>query len=259
MKRQVYNMQDLPMEDLQKIGLAKNGQLLLDEDDLSALLSGRRTDMLRLENLTMGGLNIASMDTKLSLKPNIHGVPELMLHPIYREPEVPAFLTVTQAEMLEKGNAPNLQKLIFDDEGQPKEVLIEFDKDTNEFIVTDTERILAPEEINGLPLTEEQKQRYRKGKEVETEDGTTIQYSGTDKEGIRSDKLALIASVLIDGGVSYVLYKTLNSLFNKKQEPQGRNFDEAMKTMPKNETPARSTVLEKGEDFDDDISSGLER
>ena len=58
------------MEELESIGLAKWGKLLLDEDDLQALLRGRRTDMLRLENLRFEGLHIAQLDTKLSLRQN---------------------------------------------------------------------------------------------------------------------------------------------------------------------------------------------
>src|ERR1700744_5432763 len=118
----------------------------MDIDDVTALLSGRRTDMLRLENLEMDGVSIKQLDAKLSLKQDKDGTIGLMLHPIYREPEVPSFLTDTQAEMLEKGDVLNLQKQIFDDEGNAREVLIEFDKDTNEFIITDTERIQAPDE-----------------------------------------------------------------------------------------------------------------
>jgi len=239
------------MEDLQKIGLFNNSRLNIDADDLAALLAGRRTDMLRLENLEMAGVRIAVLDAKLSLKPDADGVPRLMLHPIYREPQVPEFLTDTQAQMLEKGEVANLQKTIIDGQGNPKEVLIEYDKDTKEFIVTDTDRILEPEEINGIPLTGEQKERYRKGKEVLTDDGTTLQYSGTDKQGIRSDKLALIASILIDGGVSYVLFRGLNALFNREQDKEyGCDFEKTLKVM-KDKAPAQGTVLQPGEDFDE--------
>ena len=262
MIKQIYTMQDLPMEDLQKISLAKDGHLLLDEDDLNALLAGRRTDMLRLEDLNFEGMHIDLLDAKLSLKTNEMGIAKLMLHPIYREPEVPQFLTDTQAEMLEKGEVPNLQKMIFDGEGNPREVLIEFDKDTNEFIITDTEKILEPDMINDIPLTAEQKERYRKGKEVETEDGTTIQYSGTEKQGIRSDKLALIASVLIDGGVSYVVYKGLNYLFGKKPEKGnantvGRNYNEALKQMQNAGATQHNTGFQPGNE--DDYSETLSR
>ena len=260
MIKQIYNRQDLPLGDLQRIGLAGGNQIMLDEDDLKALQAGRRTDMLRLENLSADGLHIPALDAKLSVKPNDAGILELMVHPIYREPEAPSFLTDTQAEMLEKGEVPNLQKTIFDDEGHQKEVLVEFDKDTNEFIITDTEKIQAPDMVNGRLLTAEQKERYRKGKEVETEDGTTLQYAATENQGIRSDKLALIASILIDGGVSFVLYKGLNALFNKKQDKApGKNFDRALQDMSAAQFAEKSTVLGAGEDFEEDYLQGVAR
>jgi hypothetical protein len=261
MIKQVFKMEDLPKEDLQQLGLLKNGKLLLDVDDTAALLAGRRTDMLRLENLEMDGVSIQELDAKLSLKLNKDGSIGLLLHPIRREPEVPSFLTDTQAEMLEKGDTANVQKRIFDDDGNAKEVLIEFDKDTNEFIITDTERIQAPDAINGVPLTEEQKEKYRKGKEVKVDhDGTTVQYSGTEKQGMRSDKLAAIASVLIDGGVSYMLYKGLHALFGKIQDQEhGENFQEALKNMAKDEPRQQGTVLQPGEDFDEETSYTMSR
>jgi hypothetical protein len=258
MMKQVFNEQDLPMEDLLQLGLVKNGKLLLDEDDLTALLSGRRTGMLRLVNLEMDGVSIRELDAKLSLNLNKDGSIGMLLHPIYREPEVPQFLDDIQAEMLEKGDVPNLPFTITGDDGKPKEVLVSFDKDTNEFIVTDTGRIQAPDEVNSMPLTEEQKKKYRAGQQVETADGTTIQYSATDKQGIRSDKLALIASILVDGGVSYLLYRGLHKLFGKEQDKApGKNYDQALKNMEAQEARRKGTVLEPGEDFDEEESHSM--
>jgi len=229
MIKQVFKRQELPWDELQKLGLAKDGRLLLDEDDITSLLSGRRTDMLRLENLRRDGLHIPMLDSKLSLVRNELGEVELRAHPIYKEPVVPSYLTDTEAEMLEKGDAVNLEKTIDDGKGGKIDVIIEFDRDTNEFITVDTDGILIPEGINGKPLTAEQKERYRKGKEVKTDDGTTLQYSATEKQGIRSDRLALVASILIDGGITYVLYKGLNALFNKPQEKEpGKNYAKAL-------------------------------
>lgn len=235
------------MADLEKIGLAKNGTLNLNEDNLKALLSGRRTAMLRLENLSTIGLQIPSLDAKLSLKQNENGTIGLLVHPIYREAEYPTYLTETEGEKLEKGELLNVQKMIFDDEGDPKEILIEFDKDTNEFIITDTEKILAPDFINNGPLTAEQKERYRKGKEVETADGTTIRYSGTESKGINSNKLALIASILIDGGVSYMLFKGLHALFGQKEEKKSaglmsKGYKQALADMKKQEQTKTAAI-----------------
>lgn len=256
MIRQIYNMQDLPMADLQRIGLAKNGRLEIDQHDLKALLSGRRTDMLRLENLQADGIQIPALDAKLSLRTNKSGALELLVHPIYRDIEPPYYLTAEEAEMLEKGEAVNIDKIITDKDGKSKEVLIEFDPDTNEFIITDTEQILAPEEVNGIPLTAEQKERYRKGKEVETDDGATIQYSAKDKQGIRSDKLALIASILIDGGVSYMLFKGLNALFNKPQKKEpGSNYQNMLdKVKPEVPDYTKGNQPDEDEEYSETIS-----
>ena len=149
------------MADLQKIGLADNGELKIDNDDLHALLAGRRTQMLRLQNLFSDGLHIPQLDAKLSLKPNSEGNLGLLVHPIYKQAIRLPFLTDTETEKLEKGEAANIEKMVFDDEGEARDVLVEFDPETNEFIVTDQARILVPDRINGQYLSRDQKLRYR--------------------------------------------------------------------------------------------------
>ena len=218
MNQQLFDVQDIPVDDLNKIGLIQDGGLVLDRDDMDALLSGRRTSMLRFENLSFDGFNIPALDAKISLQRGAEGELQLMMHPIYKKAEYPAWLTDTEAEKLEKGEAVNLEKMIFDDEGHLKDVLVEFDQETNEFIITDTEKIIAPDKVNNEPLTAEQKERYRKGKEVELSDGTAFQFSAAEPKGLRSNRLQLVASIMIDGGLSFILYHTLNAIFNRKQE-----------------------------------------
>ena len=220
MIKQVFKEQDLPWEDLQKIGLAQNCNLNISDNDRKSLLSGRRTEMLRLKNLSSDGLQIPYLDARLSLKPDKKGTPELLVHPIYKMAEKPSFLTDSEAEKLKKGEALNIDRMIFDDEGKARDILVEFDRETNEFIVIDQHRILAPDRVNGEYLSLDQKERYRKGKEVELKDGTKFQYSGTDSQAIRSNKLALIASILIDGGLSFALYHGLNALFGEKRNKE---------------------------------------
>jgi hypothetical protein len=240
MNQQLFDVQDIPVDDLNKIGLIQDGGLVLDREDMDALLSGRRTSMLRFENLSFDGFNIPALDAKISLQPGPDGELQLMLHPIYKKAEYPAWLTDSEAEKLEKGDAVNLEKMIFDDEGHLKDVLVEFDKETNEFIVTDTEKVQAPDKVNNEPLSAEQKERYRKGKEVELPDGTKFQFSAADPKGLRANRLHLIASILIDGGLSFILYKTLNALAGHKQEksPEVNNskgFEAAQREMEEQE------------------------
>jgi hypothetical protein len=213
-----YNENKLPIKDLETIGLAAGGQLLLNVDDLKALLSGRRTSLLQLHDLEAENVHIKSLDAKISLKPDENGKLDLLIHPVYRKAVTPSFLEDNEAQLLQKGEVENYQKITIDDQGNKKELLVEYDPETREFIVSDTEKILAPDMVNGEFLTAAQKENYRKGKQVELPDRTVFNYSGMDTHGIRSNKMALIASVLIDGGLSYVLYKGLNALFNRKRD-----------------------------------------
>ncbi|WP_183580306.1 DUF4099 domain-containing protein [Mucilaginibacter sp. X5P1] len=252
MIKQIYDERALPMKDLEALGLAEDGKLNIDKNDLEAILSGRRTDMLRLENLSAQGIHIPALDAKLSVKLNVDGGLELLVHPIYRKAEHPFYLTDTEAENLEKGEAVNIQKQIIDQQGRKREILVEFDKDTQEFIITDSERILVPDTVNGQYLSLEQKERYRKGKEVELQDGTTFQYSASEPKGIRSNKLALIASVLIDGGLSYVLYTGLHALFGQKHDKEKANtfskgYHDDVEKMQEQEVEQESEYSNKAE------------
>jgi len=217
MKRQLYEASQLPYQELQKVGIAEGEKLTIDQDNLMTLLSGRRTEMLRLKNQFAPELNLPEFDAKLSVRPAKDGSLQLLVHPIYKEaPELP-YLTEAEALNLEEGHVPNIEKMIFDDDGNPIDVLIEFDEETNEFIVTDEGRILAPDRINGEDLTPEQKEKYRKGKEVELQDGTKVQFSAKEKQGLRSNKLLLIASLVMDGGLTFALYHALKPLFGHKE------------------------------------------
>ncbi|RFZ85269.1 DUF4099 domain-containing protein [Mucilaginibacter terrenus] len=215
-----FKENELPIDDLETIGLAAGGQLLLNVNDLKALLSGRRTEMLHLENLETDTIKIKAIDAKVSLRRNEAGRADLLIHPIYRKPATPSFLDDDEALKIERGEVASLLKVTIDDKGNKKEILVEYDAETKEFIVSDTEKILVPDMINSEFLTPAQREAYRKGKEVKLADGTTLNYSGTDQNGIRSNRLALIASVLVDGGLSYMLYQGLHAAFGEKHDPK---------------------------------------
>ena len=144
-----FNEKQLPLAELERIGLATGGQLLLNVDDMKALMSGRRTAPLHLENLEAENIKIKAIDAKLSLRRRPDGNADLLIHPVYRKPAVPDFLDDAEARELEKGEVPSLLKVTTDKKGNKREVLVEYDKETREFIVSDTELILAPDMVNG--------------------------------------------------------------------------------------------------------------
>ncbi|WP_158829103.1 DUF4099 domain-containing protein [Mucilaginibacter lacusdianchii] len=213
-----FNEQKLPLRDLETIGLAAGGQLLLNVDDLKALLSGRRTGLLELHDLEAENIRIKSLQAKISLVNGPDGKVDLLIHPVYRKAATPDFLSDAESAQLQKGEVASLLKITSDTKGNKTERLVEFDADTREFIVSDTEKILVPDMVNNEFLTPAQKERYRKGQEVELADRTRFTYSGVDAIGVRSNKIALIASILIDGGLSYMVYKGLNALFNQPRD-----------------------------------------
>jgi hypothetical protein len=148
-----YNENELPIQDLESIGLAANGQFMLNVNDLKSLLSGRRTAIVELNNLKDENLKVKSISAKISLKPNEAGKTDLLIHPIYRKAITPDFLDDKQAQQLQKGEVASLIKTTNDEKGNKKELLIEYDGETREYIVSDSQKILAPDMINNEFLT----------------------------------------------------------------------------------------------------------
>jgi len=84
-------------------------------------------------------------------------------------------------------------------------VLFEYDRDTKSYVGKNTKAIVAPEEVNGIALTPEQKRKYKEGEQVQLEDGTQIQASPISN--IKFNRRMAILSVLLDGGLSYLSFK----------------------------------------------------
>jgi len=207
--------------ELQKIGLASEGKLDLSKMDREALLSGGRTELISLHDLRSDNYRIDQLDAKLSLTWKPSGEPELKLHPIYKEASYPPGLTDEEAQQLQVGQATSIRKKLKDANEREKEYLFEFDPDTREFVRTETSKVRSPDFVNGEKLNEQQKQDYKDGKEVELSDGTKLKYSGVEPQGVRSDKAFLLASIFLDGGLTYVIYnglKALNGLRNTDPE-----------------------------------------
>ena len=234
MTAEIFEEEDIPLAEFENIGLSKDGRLDLGEHDLKALLAGLRTDTIRLHNLEDGDMKILNLDAKLSLHRNEQGHLDLLIHPVYRREKAPGFLTAEETEKLVNGKLANVNKVV-EINGVKREILVEFDKEFNEFIIVDTDRILVPDFVNNEQLTPEQKLRFKKGKEVELEDGTKFQFSAKDPKAIRSNKLHLIVSLLMDGGISYLLLKGLKALpgqqHDKVSQDYSRGYYQALEDM----------------------------
>lgn len=302
-----FSLKELPLKDLDAMGLMKNDQLTLDQKSTDALLNGQVTDLLRLQNIKIDGLGITSLDAKLSMSRKDDGSVGLYVHPIYKERFAHPNLTPEENEAFSRGGVHAKQttaygkivdhgsakyqfdenntrsyyiqlekrngetttiwgvdleralqqsgKNMFDDvmlefkgkkfvtveidgkwvpkeryewevrdyvseRSEEKTFVYEFDKDTNSFVAVNSNDVLTPEQVNGMPLTEEQKKKLKKGQVVELADGTTVQASPAAAKNnfLQSNRKLLIASILLDGGMSFFLVKGMQLAHNKANQ-----------------------------------------
>jgi hypothetical protein len=238
----LFDEAELPLEDLAAVGLAAGDRILLSESDMTALLSGRRTGLMTLQDLEYGDLRIASLNAKLSLVSGPDGKPELLVHPTYLRSIPPTYLNDNEIEALETGEDTMLEKEIVDGNGQRRRVLVEFDRETRQFLETDEDKLQAPEEVNGQPLTAEQKARFKRGEEVEVPDGTKLKYTARNREGLRANRIALVVSLMLDCGITYLVIKGIQALA-KESETERRNLSPAYEAAKTKAEAAKDVVL----------------
>ncbi|QEM03693.1 DUF4099 domain-containing protein [Mucilaginibacter rubeus] len=207
---QSFSEKDLPLESLAAVGLVQRDLIFLEPTDKDALLGGRRTRLVELRNLEFAEMKIASLQAKLSLIRNQHGVPVLLISPVYLQSTGPTHLSNEEMNLLESRRQLVIEKHITAIDGLPKHVLIELDRETNQFLETNVNDLIAPDQVNGYQLSKEQQEDYKRGKIIELPDSTRLQFTATDSQGMRANKNELIATVNINGEEIY------NSFYNLK-------------------------------------------
>lgn len=229
-----FNENDLPIGELRKIGLIRNGRPDLSEEDLGALLTGHRTDLITLRDLNSDGIHIKKMDAKLSLERTPDGHITLQLHPIYRDIKKHPLLLDAEAEQLEQGSLTHVLKTYQAGDGKKKSWVIEYDPETREFISTDPAKVKVPAKINGEKLSDLQKEQYRNGDVVQLSEGTRLQRRASSRSGVTSNRDALMYSLILDGGISYLLLRGLRNLFGNKsgqKDAYTEGYQRAMQDM----------------------------
>ena len=105
----------------------------------------------------------------------------------------------------------------FDDAPKVKSVkyLYEYDKGTKSMVGVNSDKFLIPDRVNDTNLEEGQKQKLKEGKKIDVGEGTQLQASPASSNGFNTNRAALVASVLFDGGISYVLIKGVGSLLGR--------------------------------------------
>jgi hypothetical protein len=240
-----YKINDLPLAELERLGLYKDGKLIMQPDDRNALLGGRRTELISLHELKADGFQIDQLDAKLSIVPDWDGKLILKIHPIYKEAQRHPLLLETEADMLEKNLMSSISKTYNNPPAKSKTYIIEYDPETREFISYDPQQVTSPHKVNGETLSKKQKDDFRNGAVVTLADGTKLQYKATESKGILSDRNALIFSVLLDGGISYLLIRGIRHLLNSnKAQADGQTpaFQKAFAEMEKQQAKNRQAT-----------------
>ena len=252
---------ELPVKELEKLGLYQDGQMNLSSEDLDALVAGRRTDMRSMVHLKMDGFAIRQLDAKLSLSRNEDGTVALNLHPIYKEVKPHPLLSEEEAKELQAGKLQSVKTVYEQADKKLAQLIIEYDEQTREFVAYHPDQVEVPVKVNGETLSEKQKKAFQSGEIVKLGDGTRIQHSATDSKGIRSDTKKLIVSVLLDGGISYLLFRGVRNLAsNKDAQKEGytKGYNQALADSMVGKTK-RETEMTVGEDIDYSINSQQSR
>lgn len=331
MNEQLNNQ--LPLKDLESVGLYKEGSITMDRDNINALKRGNMTDLVELKNV---GSEIESMKARLSVVDQ-DGENKLRIDPVYNEIQDHPLLETEEKEKLVNGEQANVKKTgsiygtivshgrdffnfdptekpnyyieiakndnttkhvwgvdleraliesghkigdrvklnnlgnrpvevsapVKNDNGevtsyekkmvnrntwevvnareikpneQDRSSVIEYDPQTKQFMSYNPAKLKVPEAINNEKLDFEKKRKLREGEVITLADGTEVQYRTADKNGLRSNRSALVLSLLLDGGLSYLLVTGIGRLLGKQsaeEQSYSKGYLTALKEVEK--------------------------
>lgn len=212
----------LPMDDLKLFGIYRNGTFTIPEEQVRALKNGGMTDIIELKDLKSKerDIHIEKLPARLSIVKGDDGKPSLRIDPVYiRENDHPLLTDLEKTRLIREEMA-NIKKDYVDQQGNIQSRVIEYDQHTKQFVSFDPNKVKPPIAVDGETLTPEKKRKYQEGELVELEDGTQFQIRASDRRGVRSNKTGLVLSVLIDGGISYLLVTGIQRLLGKQSKEQ---------------------------------------
>jgi len=194
MYKMKFSANELPYRDFEKVGLSKKDVLALPVDSLNALLSGRRSDFIRINADGM------KLDVKTSLQRNPDSSVSLKFHPINHLAHNVYNLTEAQEKFLQTGEAKGIVIESKKQNGEPIDVLVQYDSDTKEYVSINVNDIPLPEKINDVKLTDQQRSDWKNGKEIIV-DGEPARLSLTNTMGF----VGKIFMFALDGGISIAI------------------------------------------------------
>ncbi len=221
----------LPLEQMKSFGLYKDGKYTISDDQLKTLKNGGRTDVVELKDLKNEQIEIKSMLARLSIVKDANNKPTLQVDPVFKQALKNGQLTAKEQRDLETGAIKSLPKTLTDKDGIDQKRIYQYDKETRQILSYDPNVIQIPERANDQQLTPEQKKKLREGKEIQLNDGTTLQIDQTESKGLRSNRSLLVLSMVADGGLSYMLISGIKAILLKNKEKDQKQATEKKTTM----------------------------
>jgi Protein of unknown function (DUF3945)/Protein of unknown function (DUF4099) len=173
-----FSINELPEKQLELMGLTKKDILNMPPRTYNALMSGNRTSLIRFNKINVPGLEVGSLDAKLSLERKPDGSAAIRFHPINQIPRNTFHLTKEEIGKLNDGINFIEKKL-----PNGKDHLIGIDKQTNEFVAILKDSIEAPKKINGIELTNDQAKDFKEGKDIQV-GGEKFRLNPNDELGV---------------------------------------------------------------------------
>ena len=247
----------LPMKDLEIFGVLKNGKYTIPEKEVTALKNGKMTDIVELRNLKGRDIHIDKMPARLSIVRGEDGSPALRIDPVYREPNIHPDLSEVERNQLVRKELANIKKSYVDQEGNIQSEIIEYDQRTKQFLSYNPRDIKSPHRVNGEELNPQQKKKYKEGETVKLADDTEFQLSPSSPKGIRSNNKGLVLSVMLDGGLSYLLITGVQKMLGKESQEEkaySKGYLQAIKEVQK-QTERRIAQNPRDKDAVNDLSN----
>jgi Protein of unknown function (DUF4099)/Protein of unknown function (DUF3945) len=173
-----FSINELPEKQLELMGLTKKDILNMPPRTYNALMSGNRTSLIRFNKINVPGLEVGSLDAKLSLERKPDGSVAIRFHPINQMPRNTFNLTKEEIDKLNSGINFIEKKL-----PNGKDHLIGIDKQTNEFVAILKDSIEAPKKINGIELTDDQSKDFKEGRDIQV-GGEKFRLNPNDELGV---------------------------------------------------------------------------
>jgi hypothetical protein len=209
--RNSFALYELSGSEMRSLGLYDQyGDLTIEPEDLEVLLSGRRTSLMRLHDLTSHGMNIAQMDAKLSLHRDGDGQALIRVHPVYHKPKLPFAGEDDSIQALLDGKQLHVRYMMATAVAPPDvskqfEYILEYDAETREFISYAPEDVAIPDRINGFELSSAQRADFSRAIPLTLPDGTSLVYKATDSNGLSANRSSIILFKDTDDGKRYEL------------------------------------------------------